>query len=92
MITVELLSAPGCANCGAAKALVTKLIEQAKAEIADLHVEEVDITERPELAVKYRVMSVPAIAINGRLEFMGVPREEELRRRLLAASRAGDHS
>lgn len=87
MITVELLSAPGCANCRAAKALVAKLIEQAKAEIADLHLEEVDITERPEVAVKYRVMSVPAIAINGKLAFMGVPREEELRRRLLAAGR-----
>jgi len=92
MITVELLSAPGCANCRAAKASVAKLIEQAKAEIADLHLEEVDITERPEVAVKYRVMSVPAIAINGRVEFMGVPKEEELHRRLLAASPGGDHA
>ncbi len=90
MVTVELLSAPGCANCRAAKALVARLIEQAKAEIADLHFEDVDITERPEVAVKYRVMSVPAIAINGRLEFMGVPKEDELRRRLLAAKRGED--
>ncbi len=92
MIRVELLSAPGCANCRAAKASVAKLIEQAKVEIADLHFEEVDITEHPEVAVKYRVMSVPAIAVNGRLEFMGVPKEEEFRRRLLAASRGGDHA
>ncbi len=90
MIYVELLSAPGCGNCRAAKALVAKLIEQAKAEIADLHLEEVDITDRPEVAVKYRVMSVPAIAINGRLEFMDVPKEEDLRRRLLAASQGED--
>jgi thioredoxin-like negative regulator of GroEL len=72
--------------------LVAKLIEQAKAEIPDFYFEEVDITERPEVAVKYRVMSVPAIALNGRLEFMGVPKEEELRRRLLAAIRGGDHA
>ena len=72
--------------------MVAKLIEQAKAEIADLHFEEVDITERPEVAVKYRVMSVPAIAINGRLAFMGIPKEEELRRRLLAASQGVDHA
>jgi len=72
--------------------LVAKLIEQAKAEISDFYFEEVDITERPEVAVKYRVMSVPAIAINGRLEFMGVPKEDDLRRRLLAASQGADHA
>lgn len=87
MITVELLSAPGCANCRAAKALVAKLIEQAKAEIPDLYFEEVDITERPEVAVRYRVLATPAIAINGKVEFVGVPTEETLRVRLLAAAR-----
>jgi hypothetical protein len=66
-----------------------KLVEEAKAEIPDLHLEEVDITEHPEVAVKYRVMSTPALAINGKLEFLGVPREEALRARLLAAARRG---
>lgn len=70
--------------------MVAKLIEQAKAEIADLHCEEVDVTQRPEVAVKYLVMSTPAIAINGRVEFVGIPKEEELRRRLLAASQRED--
>lgn len=88
MIYVELLSAPGCASRRAAKALVAKLIEQAKAEIADLHLEEVDITERPEVAVKYRMMSVPAIAINGVLAFTGTPKEADLRQRFLEAARA----
>jgi hypothetical protein len=63
--------------------LVAKLIEEAKAEIPDLHLEEVDITEHPEVAVKYRVMATPAIAINGRLAFTGVPREADLRRAFL---------
>lgn len=70
--------------------MVAKLIEQAKAEIGDLSFGEVDITDRPDVAVKYRVMSTPAIAINGKLEFVGVPKEEELRRRLLAASESSD--
>ncbi len=65
--------------------MVAKLIEEAKAEIPDLHLHEVDITEHPEVAVKYRVMSTPAIAINGRLEFLGVPKEEALLARLRAA-------
>jgi len=63
--------------------LVAKLVEDARAEIPDLHLVEVDITEHPEVAVKYRVMATPAIAINGRLAFTGVPREANLRRALL---------
>ena len=60
-----------------------KLVEEARAEVPDLHLEEVDISEHPEVAVKYRVMATPAIAINGRLAFTGVPREANLRRALL---------
>ena len=65
-----------------------KLIKETKAEIPDLHFEEVDITERPEVAVKYRVMFTPAIAINGRLAFTGVPRPEALLARLQSAAQA----
>ena len=45
-----------------------------------------DITQRPEVAVKYRVMATPAIAINGRLEFRSVPREDVLLARLRSAA------
>ena len=65
--------------------MVAKLVEAARAGIPDLEFEEVDITEHPEVAVKYRVMATPAIAINGRLAFTGVPREADLRRALLTA-------
>lgn len=65
--------------------MVAKLVEDAKVEIPGLHLEEVDITEHPDVAVKYRVMSTPAIAINGRLEFLGVPKEEALRAKLREA-------
>lgn len=70
--------------------MVARLIEEAKAELPDLQLEDVDVTERPEVAVRYQVMATPAIAINGRLEFVGVPGEEALRERLQAAgSREG---
>jgi len=36
--------------------------------------------------VKYRVMATPAITINGKVEFVGVPKEATLRARLLAAA------
>jgi hypothetical protein len=58
------------------------MIEKVKAEIPELCLIEVDITQQPEIAVKYRVMATPAIAINGRLEFTGVPKEGVLRNRI----------
>lgn len=67
--------------------MVARLIEDARATFPDLEFEEVDITEHPDVAVKYRVMSTPALAINGKLEFLGVPREVTLLDRLRTAGR-----
>lgn len=69
--------------------MVAKLVEEARAEILDLQFEEVDITEHPETAVKYRVMATPAIAISGRLAFTGVPREADFRRAILESRSSG---
>jgi len=66
--------------------LVAKLVEEARAEILDLQFEEVDITEHPETAVKYRVMATPAIAISGRLVFTG---EADFRRAILESRSSG---
>ena len=62
-------------------------MKKIKTEVPDVQVVEVDITQRPEVAVKYRVRATPAIAINGKLEFMGVPKENVLLNRLKAISR-----
>jgi len=59
--------------------------------VPDVHVEEIDVAANPAIAVKYGVMATPAIAINGKVEFTGVPREEALRARLEAAAAAGGH-
>ncbi len=67
--------------------MVVTLIETVKAEVPEIHVEEIDVAANPALAVKYRVMSTPAVAINGKLEFTGVPRQEMLLARLRAAAR-----
>jgi len=65
-----------------AKALVAGLVSQAREELPGLNVEEVDVAERLDVAVKYGVLATPALAINGRLEFTGIPREDALRARL----------
>jgi len=66
--------------------LVATLIEKAKSEVPEIQVEEIDVAANPAVAVKYRVMSTPAIAINGKLEFTGVPRAEALFARLREAA------
>lgn len=66
--------------------MVAALIEKAKDQISDIQVEEIDVAANPAVGVKYRVMSTPAIAINGKLEFTGVPREDALLARLRSAA------
>ena len=58
------------------------MIERLKGELPQIQLVEVDITQHPEVAVQYRIMATPAIAINGKLEFIGVPKEESLRDRI----------
>jgi len=53
----------------------------------DVRIEEIDVAENPAVAMKYRVMATPALAINGRLAFTGVPSARSLRARLEAAAR-----
>lgn len=62
-------------------------IAQVRQEVPDLKMEVVNLADHPELAVKYRVMATPAIAINGVLAFSGMPKEADVRRRLLEAAR-----
>ena len=66
-----------------------RIIDDVRRDHPEVQLEAVDITERPEVAVRYRVMMTPAIAINGELAFTGTPNEQALRARLLAARKSG---
>ena len=71
--------------------MVVALIEKAKSQVPDIiQVGEIDVAANPTVGVKYRVMSTPAIAINGKLEFTGIPREDALLARLQSAARVGE--
>jgi len=60
------------------------MLEELSREFGEkLFVEEVDITVDTARATQYNIMSVPAVAINGILKFMGVPRKEELKKAIL---------
>jgi len=74
MKKVQILTTPGCASCARVEKMLDKM--GVKYEI-------VDITKNPEMLQKYQVMSAPGIVIDGKLEFSGVPREEELREKVM---------
>ena len=79
-VYVEEFMSPGCVGCPA----VQKMLEELKGEFGDqLTIEEVDITVDTTRASQYGVMSVPAIAINGILKFIDVPKKEDLRDAIL---------
>ena len=66
------------------------MVETAKARFPRLEVREWDLVDHPELGPRYGVMATPAIVINGRLEFHGVPKEHAFLERLEAAAGAGE--
>ena len=84
-IAVQLITAPGCAKCGQAK----QAIRDALAQFQDTYridVQEVDLTEQPEIVSQHGIWSTPALVINGELAFVGPVDEQELRRKLTAAA------
>ena len=66
-VYVEEFMSPGCVGCPAVKEMLKEL----------------DITVDTTRAAQYGIMSVPAVAVNGILKFMGVPSKEELKKAIL---------
>jgi len=81
-IEIIILTAPGCKTCDQAKSLVQKFVEQEARDFPGLSYRTIDVAESPEIGVRYGVLSTPAIIINDRLAFRGVPKEKALRKKL----------
>lgn len=79
-VYIEDFMSPGCVGCPVVKEMLKDLSEELSGEIT---IEEVDITVDTMRAAQYGIMSVPAIAINGILKFVGVPKKEELKKALM---------
>ena len=71
----------GCPNCGKAQ----RRIRHVAPDYAGVDVREVHMTEAADRVVEYGVLTTPFIVIDGRVEFVGVPRERDLRERITAA-------
>jgi hypothetical protein len=57
-------------------------VEKVGLDFPRLSCQVVNIVETPEIGVKYGVVTTPAIAINGKLAFSGIPKEKKLRKKL----------
>jgi thioredoxin 1 len=79
-VYVEEFMSPGCTGCPAVKEMLEELSNEFEGKLI---VEEVDITVDTARAAQYALMSVPAVAVNGILKFVGVPSKEELKKAIL---------
>ena len=76
---IEIFIAPeGCPSCGKAQ----RLVRQVAPDYAGVEVREVHIIDAADRVVEYGVFTTPFIVIDGRVEFVGVPRESDLRQRI----------
>ncbi|RBQ24478.1 putative Thioredoxin [Candidatus Methanobinarius endosymbioticus] len=81
MLKVEVFTSPSCPYCPMAE----QVVDEAKKEIGKgMEVEVVNIMTDRQRAVDYGILAVPAIAINGVVEFVGAPTQEELMAKLKA--------
>lgn len=73
MVQVQILSTPDCAGC----AVVEKMLDD-----MGVKYEIIDVTKTPEILEKYPIYTAPGIVIDGKLEFTGVPKKQELAEKL----------
>ena len=75
-IQVEVFTAPGCGKCGRAKDVLKTVVDEWAD--ADIDWREVNILEELDYTVQLGVLATPAIAIDGKLVFTGLPSEKKL--------------
>src|SRR5262249_49088390 len=61
-----------------AKVLALEVIAHVRQAYPEIELREVDLVKHPEVAVKYGVLSTPALIINGELAWEGVPSVQKL--------------
>ncbi|HXV51325.1 MAG TPA: thioredoxin family protein [Nitrosopumilaceae archaeon] len=64
---VEILTTPSCSNCS----IVEKMLDD-----LGIKYDVIDVTEKPEYLQKYPIYTAPGIVIDGKLEFVGVPKKK----------------
>ena len=76
---VEILTTPGCSNCS----VVEKMLDE-----MGVSYDIIDVTKKPEYLQKYPIYTAPGVVINGKLEFIGVPKKQKLIEKIEDVKRA----
>lgn len=70
---VEILTTPDCSNCNVVERMLDEM---------GISYEVIDITKEPEYLEKYPIFTAPAVLIDEKLEFIGIPKRKELTEKL----------
>ena len=68
---VQVLTIPGCSNCS----VLEKMLDQ-----LGIPFDLIDVTVKPEFLEKYPIFTAPGLVKNGKLEFTGIPKIEDLKK------------
>ncbi len=68
---VEVLTTPGCSNCEVLEKMLDNL---------GISYDLVDVTEKSEYLERYPIFTAPGLVIDGKLEFTGIPKLEDLKK------------
>ena len=81
MLKIELISASGCRKC----AQTRETLKAVAAELAQdrLQWRDVNVLEELDYAVSLGVLTLPAMAVNGKLVFSSLPTPEQLRAEII---------
>ena len=69
---IQILTTPGCSNCNVLEKILDTLGK--KYDI-------IDVTEHPEFLKKYPIFTAPGLVIDDKLEFTGIPKIDELKKK-----------
>jgi small redox-active disulfide protein 1 len=78
-VKLEVFTSQTCPHCPGALAVAQKVKEEFGDE---LEYEHLDVAENMDKVGEYGIMSVPTLVIDGKVEFIGAPTEEELTRKI----------
>lgn len=70
---IEILTTPLCGNC--------KVVETMMDEM-NIPCEVIDVTEKPEYLEKHPIFTAPGVVIDDKLEFTGIPKKQELLKKI----------
>jgi len=68
---VEVLTTPDCSICKVLEKMLDKL---------GISYDLIDVTEKSEYLEKYPIFTAPGLVIDGKLEFTGIPKIEDLKK------------